>query len=138
MPLSGEQLPPFCFPMSLQIVPLISIQCGKRSKIKKKKVFKKLKLVHTQVENHKQEHHSQKGDLSLNKFFRGLWQPECVQSETFFLSSNSAPDPGARSFTPSCSFPWWQEMEGSSAVVQTGYRLGPSPCPVNIFSKYYN
>lgn len=30
-----------------------------------KKVFKKLKLVHTQVEKQKQEHHSPNGDLDL-------------------------------------------------------------------------
>lgn len=76
------------------------------------KSLKKLRLVHTRVENQEQEHHSPKGDLSLNKFFGGQWQPECVQSETFFLSSNRAPEPRARSFAPSCSFPWWQEMGG--------------------------
>lgn len=94
-----------CSPkMSLQIVPLISIQCGKSPKIRKKSL-KKLKLVHTQVEKRKQEHHSPDGAPQSDQFFtEARWQPEHA-GRTLFLSSSSAPDPHASSFTLPAPFP---------------------------------
>jgi hypothetical protein len=111
---------PLCFPMSLQIVPLVSIQCGKRSKIRKK-VFKKWQLVHTQVENRKQARHSPKVTWVCTNSSEawGSQSAHKVRQSSSQVTVHLL-DPRVRSFAPSCSSPWWQEMEDSSAVVQTG------------------